>query len=158
MNIDLLIKKSILALREDKKKKTVKAKVGRGNLKTYIRQGKARSENDPQGLLKDLGVPLKFSKEVKVENLASREKVIALLRRSFQKEPAMMSAFTGVRYAEGATEAFVKINDDLISSRDATMFVNNILRAAQNAEALSIDEDIEIKPTGKQEVYILFIQ
>lgn len=164
MNIDLLIRKSIRSLNEEEKKeekpknKKIKAKVGRGNLKTYIRQGKARSENDPEGLLKDLGVSKRFSDEPRVKSLDFREKVVALLRNSFDGDAAMSTAFTGIRYSQGRDEAQVSIDKNFITSRDGTMFVNNILRAAQNAEALSLDEDITIEPSGNQEVRILFIK
>jgi len=163
MNIDQIIKHSILSLNEKKEdspkeQKKIKAKVGRGNLKTYIRQGKSRAENDPQGLMKDLGIPPQFSQEPKIIHLPWRQKIAALLRRSFEKDAAMSAAFVGVRHYDGTSEAYVRIDSNLITARDATMFVNNILRAAQNAEAISLDEDVEISPTGKEEVYISFIQ
>jgi len=163
MNIDQLIKKTIKNINEEKEKtskkpKKIKTKVGRGNLKTYIKKGRSRAENDPNGLMKDLGIPLDFVQNPKIENLGFRQHVAAILRRSFEKDPAMAQAFVGVRYYDNAADAFVRTNADLISSRDAAMFVNNILRAAQNANILSLDEDIEITPTGNEEVYILFIQ
>lgn len=162
MNIDQIIKQTILRLDEKKDEpkagKKIKAKVGRGNLKTYIKQGKSRAENDPDGLMRDLGIPPSFSKEPKIVNLEFRQQIAALLRRSFEKDPAMSQAFLGVRYTQGSTEAYVKTDSELISSRDATMFINNILRAAQNADSITLSEDVEISASGKEEVYILFIQ
>ena len=159
MNIDQIIKHSILSLNEKKEKeKKIKAKVGRGNLKTYIRQGKSRAENDPQSLLKDLGISPNFTQSPKISNLPWRQQIVALLRRSFEKDPAMAQAFLGVRYNADSLEAYVSISNSFISSRDAVMFVNNILRAAQNAEVIELSESIEIKPAGKEQVYILFIQ
>ena len=122
MNIDQLIKSAIRDLSEDKK---IKAKVGRGNLKTYIKAAKARSENDPAGLLKDLGVPPRFSREPKIVSLSFREKVAAFLRRSFESHEAM-GPFVGVRVEQGRSEALIAIDSNLLSSRDATMFINNI--------------------------------
>ena len=162
MNIDDLIRKSIASLNEEEKKqpkdKKIKAKVGRGNLKTYIRQGKARSENDPEGLMKDLGIPKTFSSDPRITSLNFRQKIVALLRKSFDGNPAMSVAFTGIRYTDGRDEAQVTIDEKLLGARDATMFVNNILRGAQNAGTISLDEDITIEPSGSQGIRILFIK
>ena len=162
MNIDQIIKQSILRLDEEKDKPTpekkIKAKVGRGNLKSYIRQGKARAENDPEGLMRDLGVSSRFSNEPRIASLEFRQQVAALLRKSFEKDPAMAQAFLGLRYVAGRAEAHIKTDSVLISSRDAIMFINNILRAAQNAGAITLSEDIEISASGKEEVYIVFIK
>ena len=157
MQIEHLISQAIKAIREEKEKK-IKAKVGRGNLKTYIKEGKSRAENDPDGLMKDLGISPQFNVESKIVSLSFREKVAALLRRSFEKNPAMSQAFMGVTYQEGRPEAQVMINSRLIAARDAAMFVNNILRAAQNSDLIQLSEDIEITPSGNEQVSILFIK
>lgn len=162
MDIDNLIRRAITSLNEEKKEKPekpkkIKAKVGRGNLKTYIRQGKARSENDPEGLMKDLGVSTRFSREPKNTSLGFREKVVALLRTSFNGNAAMSAAFTGIRYQEGREEAQISIDTSLLTTRDGTMFVNNVLRAAENSDAISLEEDVEIAPSGQQ-ITVRFIK
>jgi len=162
MNIERIIDVAITKLNEEKekekkkeKKKKITSKVGRGNIKTYIRAGKARAENDPEGLMKDLGIPIDYGKSPALDGLDPREKIVALVRKSF--ENAVMSVpFVGVKYTSGDA-AQITVDSNLISLRDGTMIINNLLKAGQNADTISVDEDIEIRQSGSSIIEIIFI-
>ena len=148
MNIDQIISREVKNLTEEKKQKEkkIKAKVGRGNIKSYIREGKARAESDPEGLLLDLGIspPRMKTPEFQGEPLIAR--IGEIVQRAIQINAVMQLAFVGARINE-PNDVVVNVSED-VGSRDGSMYMNNVLRAAQNAEVLVLDNDINIEPQG----------
>ena len=159
MSIDNLIQKEILKIlsEEDKtkkdekeKKKTVKAKPGRGRVKTYISKAKARAKSDPKGLMKSL---IKVSTSTFQQAPSFEEKIERLIRAALTGTPEMQAAFRGVRLQN--TGAYVTM--EALDVRDGVMFMSHILIAAQGAELIKLEKDIEVIPEGDK-VFIKFVQ
>lgn len=161
MTIDNLIQQEILKIlaeeseskkdsKEKKKtKKTVRAKPGRGRVKTYISQAKARASSDPMGLMKSLKVDSNhFDSAPSFE-----EKIERLIRSALIGTSEMSSAFRGIRLAN--TGAFVTM--EALDVRDGVMFINHIISAAQSAELINLEKDVEVEPQGDK-VFIKFVQ
>lgn len=161
MNIDEIIYRAISSINEEAKKsekpKAIRAKVGRGNIKKYIREGKARAENDPENLLKDLGVDTSALRDDTKSGSGFRDKIAYIVGRSIQINEAMAVAFTGMRYEDGSDTIVVRTDSNLVNSRDGALYMNNVLKAAQNSETISIKEDVDIMPGGTDSVDIKFI-
>ena len=69
----------------------------------------------------------------------------------------MSVAFMGMRYEDGSDTIVVRTDSNLVNTRDGALYMNNVLRAAQNSEAISIEEDVDIVPGGTDSVDIKFI-
>ena len=156
MRIDQIIDSAVRQLNEKEKKERegrITARPGRGRVKSYIRKSKSRAESEPEGLMKDLGVTDSFIGTIEREDFENQ--VVAVIRKSITYNAAMSEAFVGIRYRDGSDHATIAMGK--LDSRDGVMFMNHILKAAQDAKFLRLDKDIDVNKSGKSAVEINFI-
>lgn len=140
--------------KQDKKKEDKKQKksgeikiasgaVGRGAFKKFVREAGARAEEEPEELMKDLGVG-------SAPDGTDIEKIMQILMVATNFNEAMKEAYLGAKkesqelhsgkVVDGvAVNTTAKIND-----RNAMKFILHTLKAAQNAGLLSLSGSVEI--------------
>ena len=136
--------------RKKKKKKAAPGSIniaqgslGRGRFTAFVSEAGARSEGDPDGLMKDLGVK-------SASGSTDVERVSSVLQRALSFHSLMRQAFTGssssrVKMAEDdQPTSGVKVTVAEISTRNGIKFISHTLSAAKNAGMLSLDGAIEI--------------
>jgi hypothetical protein len=104
-----------------------------GMLETFQ---KSRAEEDPEGLMKDLGIQGAYGK-------SDVEKAASVIRQAVSSNEIMNQAFNGpFKRTEGDKVFFEIQNISELSQRNATKYLHLTLLAAENAGILNMDDGV----------------
>jgi len=115
-----------------------------GGVRKEFRDLKARSENRPRDLMKDLGVTSVKSRENKYEVLHD------LLGKAIAGNEIMGDAYSRPEYIKdefGRQAAMIKVVGD-IASRDGVFFIRHTLRGAKNAKMMPFNDKVAVELLG----------
>lgn len=114
---------------------------GRGNFSKFVGEARARADDDPAGLMKDLGVTT-------APGATDVDKVKNILQTAINSNGTMREAYSG---ATGATVSVkgqlvkgVKVFVAGIKQRDGIKFISYTLLGAKNADILNLQGSVEI--------------
>ena len=118
------------------------AKYGAGRHSAAVKGSKARVENDPAGLLGDLGAEMGDGD--------TPEKILGLVRSAIYGTAEMTAAYVGANLRKGKDgKSVIQISTKVIKPRDGVYFMSHILQAAERTGALSnLDQDITVALSG----------
>ena len=115
-----------------------------GGVRKEFRDLKARSENRPRDLMKDLGVTTLKSRENKYEVLHD------LLGKAVAGNEIMADAYSHPEYIKdefGRQAAMIKVVGD-IAPRDGVFFIRHTLRGAKNAKMMPFNDKVAVELLG----------
>ena len=115
-----------------------------GGVRKEFRDLKARSENRPRDLMKDLGVTSLKSRDDKYEVLHD------LLGKAIAGNEIMGDAYSRPEYIKdefGRQAAMIKVIGD-IASRDGVFFIRHTLRGAKNAKMIPFNDKVAVELLG----------
>ena len=122
---------------------STKGAFGSGGRPTrFLLNQKARATNDPEGLLKDLGVTSKASG-------GDSDQARSILNQSIHANSLMARAYVGARSGTGRTVEGEVISQAVIitvgdlSKNDGVRFLANVLEAAKNAGFLNLSGGLQ---------------
>ncbi len=117
--------------------------VGKGRFKGFVGEAGARASDDPDGLMKDLGVK-------EASGNTDIDRVKSILQRAIAFNSLMSQAYagaSGARVKMGEDEkptVGIRVATGEISTRDGIKFISHTLAGAKNAGMLDLDDAIEI--------------
>ena len=110
-----------------------RGRVGRGGVKASVKEAGARAAEEPDALMKDLGV----SGGGGGDDINQIYKVIS---QAISGNETMGSAYAGAQGVESGGRQGVRVQAGDLSPRDAVFYMTHVLLGAQNAGMLSLEE------------------
>ena len=122
---------------KDKKKKkggVKRGKVGRGGVKASVKAAGSRASEEPDKLMKDLGV----SGGGGGDDIKQIYKVVS---QAISGNEIMGNAYSGASGVESGGKQGVRVQAGDLSPRDAVFYMSHVLLGAQNAGMISLEEE-----------------
>ena len=125
------------------------AKYGKGGHSAQVAGSKARVENDPGGLLGDLGAEMGKGKN-------DAQKILGLVRSAIYGTDVMAAAYVGANMVtkQDGTPT-IQIATKVIKPRDGVYFMSHVMQAADGAGWLSLEQNVTVE-RGQGGVMITF--
>ena len=140
--------------KKEKKKKKPKrgrlhAKYGKGSHSAAVAGSKARVENDPSGLLGDLGAEMGKGNN-------DPQRILGLVRSAIYGTDVMAAAYVGanmVTRQDGTP--IIQISTKVIKPRDGVYFMSHVMQSAENVGWLELEQNVTVEQ-GQGGVMISF--
>jgi hypothetical protein len=128
--------------------------VGGGRFSKFVGDAKARVENDPSGLMRDLGIK-------SADGSNDLEKILSILNTAIHTNSVMGEAYSGSNISQEQSPEGIMIKTvgafpSGINNRNGIKFISHTLVAAKNAGILQLQNAIEINQ-GRNSPIVIYI-
>lgn len=102
-----------------------------GRSKAFVAQAGARADNDPEGLMKDLGI-------TDVSDGDDLSATLKILRTAIYSNLSMSEAYIGAKIGRERDKPAIQISMSKLDRKNGVRFLAHTLKAAQNAGFLNL--------------------
>ena len=107
-----------------------------GRSKSFVAQAGARADQDPEGLMKDLGV----SGAVSGDDLTAS---LSVIRTAIYSNMAMSEAYIGAKLGQEKNQRAIQVTMSKLDRKNGVRFLAHTLKAAQNAGYLNLEGGLQ---------------